>query len=1747
MCFSLSLNIHGEDEKIDSYTVSIPSGVSLSKDNTSNTLNISGNLDSYNTLSINISSSNGYKLKHKTTDSYSIAYTLNKTSIYVESNDSSKDFSENISVSANTSNIKAGKYSDTLTFTISANPKTVTVNFHNNDGSDTVTSKDLLPNTAYGSLPTLVREDYIFNGWYYLVNDVKVFISEDDTFNPKFTEYYADWIEDESKATLISGSNFNKLLDQTITSIVFTNSAMPNDINDYSDVSLKQDGSVLAYKDETILKISPKKEGTTIYANKDCSTMFKNAFASSITFDNFNTSKVTNMAEMFYSCSNIKKINVTNFDTSNVTNMNHMFDTCDLLSSLDLSSFDTSKLTFFEDMLDYCLSLKEIKVGEKWNKNIEFPYLTSSNGKWYKDGVAYNYDEIPSGKGAYTSNRCLTLLSGRKFQSAIASLLTNATSITFSSDAMPNNIANKVDVSADLNGSIYAYLSNNELIIAPDQKASLIYANSDCSYMFSGLEVNKIVFDNFHTSKAINMYGMFYEIENIKTIDLSDFDTTSVTDMGQMFYASSFETIDISGLDTSNVTSMREMFSVARSLKEIDLQYFDLSKVNDYYNMFSGCDSLSKIQTGENWNKDIEFAHSGISSSGKWYFESSLSYAEYNKIPQGENTYYAFAPTRITIENDALKLALAKAYSAHKDINELRFAYGPLPFYIKKEETYPASKDGKLVVYVEDNAVIVTPKEGHTFIEGSTNSSGLFAYDKDNTTIADTNETYDVLDTSKLETIDLTNFYSSNITDMSLFFSGCSSLKTLNMPNITCEKATTLEKMFEYCSNLTLLNLQKLNTSNVTNMSRMFYDCSSISYLDLADFNTKNVTDMYGMFYGCDNLETIDLSGFDTDKVTDMSFMFKGCVKLKSINVSNFLTSKVEDMESMFQDCTSLKSINVSSFDTHNVTDMKSMFEGCTSLETIYDDGGFFAKTNVGSDMFKDCTKLVGGGPTVYNASKVNEEYAKVGTYQQEGYFTNDSKTDIYFFYDDDQILVKSYNVNKAYDVLPDELDKDGYKFIGWYYLDNNQKVYISNTDIYDGKITKVYAHYIPASEKIISGEEFRKLITDDVTSIEFVSSAMPSTITTYTDISLDKDGSVLAYEDGSVLKISPKYDDVVICANEDVTNMFNTKDISKANLTSIKFDNFNTSNVKNMSYMFANCSSLKEVSLESFDTSKVTSMNYMFYNCSSLTSIDLSGLNTSSLKLMNYMFHGCSSLANINLKGIDISHVEEMYHLFYYCSSLTSIDLDGLNFSNVKYMMNMFRFCNSLTSVDFSKAIPSNNLYDIDSMFSDCKSLTYININNFKTSKLTFLGNLFSDCNSLETIDLSNLDFNHVTKTQYMFYNCKNLKTIYMNNLNKSIINNSDGMFMHCDKLVGGLGTKFDSSKIDITYANIDGGTSNPGYFNNYFNLTFDYDDGTSNIVTKRVSLGETYSDFIPDTNRDGYKFLGWYYLDGDNQKVFIDTSAIYKGEATSFKAEWTLSEVTLISGANFKNTIPSNAASIEFTSEAMPSDVTSYRDLSDEGNGLLLGYTDGTTYKVSPKYSGVTILANVDCNNMFDSDGASYKLTSISFNNFDTKNVTSMNRMFWYCNYLTSLDLSKFDTSNVSDMSEMFNKCINLTSINLSNFNTTNVKTMMAMFSHCENIEQLDLSSFDTQNLISTQVMFQSCSKLKTIYANNFDTSKIIYSDLMFVACKSLVGENGTTYSDDHANIEYARVDTSDSPGYFTSFNNIQETSNE
>ena len=55
--------------------------------------------------------------------------------------------------------------------------------------------------------------------------------------------------------------------------------------------------------------------------------------------------------------------------------------------------------------------------------------------------------------------------------------------------------------------------------------------------------------------------------------------------------------------------------------------------------------------------------------------------------------------------------------------------------------------------------------------------------------------------------------------------------------------------MFYNCYCLTSLNLSNFNTNNVNNMSYMFSGCSSLTDLNLSNFNTNNVEKMNKMFY----------------------------------------------------------------------------------------------------------------------------------------------------------------------------------------------------------------------------------------------------------------------------------------------------------------------------------------------------------------------------------------------------------------------------------------------------------------------------------------------------------------------------------------------------------------------------------------------------------------------------------------------------------------------------------------------------------------------------------------------------------------------------------------------------------------------------------------------------------------------------------------------------------------------------------
>ena len=69
-----------------------------------------------------------------------------------------------------------------------------------------------------------------------------------------------------------------------------------------------------------------------------------------------------------------------------------------------------------------------------------------------------------------------------------------------------------------------------------------------------------------------------------------------------------------------------------------------------------------------------------------------------------------------------------------------------------------------------------------------------------------------------------------------------------------------------YGSEAETLDLSSFDTSNVTDMSYMF-GSSEAETLDLSSFDTSNVTDMSYMFFNCTVLNELDITGFDTSSV----------------------------------------------------------------------------------------------------------------------------------------------------------------------------------------------------------------------------------------------------------------------------------------------------------------------------------------------------------------------------------------------------------------------------------------------------------------------------------------------------------------------------------------------------------------------------------------------------------------------------------------------------------------------------------------------------------------------------------------------------------------------------------------------------------------------------------------------------------------------------------------------------------------
>ncbi len=371
------------------------------------------------------------------------------------------------------------------------------------------------------------------------------------------------------------------------------------------------------------------------------------------------------------------------------------------------------------------------------------------------------------------------------------------------------------------------------------------------------------------------------------------------------------------------------------------------------------------------------------------------------------------------------------------------------------------------------------------------------------------------------------------------------------------------------------------------------------------------------------------------------------------------------------------------------------------------------------------------------------------------------------------------------------------------------------------------------------------------------------------------------------------------------------------------------------------------------------------------------------------------------------------------------------------------FYYMQNLESITGIEYLNTSEVTNMNYMFLNCLRLTSLDVSHFNTSKVISMARTFSYCTGLTSLDLSSFNTSNVNSMNYMFNGCTNLRTIYVGDgWSTATVSNSTNMFNNCTSLVGGQGTTYnDSNPKDKTYAHIDGGTSNPGYFTDKnapeayacytpsnTTLTFYYDN-------QRASRSGTTYDLNTGTNDTGWDTDG---TKSNVTKVVFDPSFANARPTTTCDWFYNMQKLQTITGMNYLNT------------------------------------------------SEVTNMSYMFLNCI--------KLTSLDVSRFNTSKVIYMTQMFSYCTGLTSLDVSSFNTSNVTNMQNMFSSCTSLMSLDLSSFNTSKVTSMRSMFDGCYNLRTVYVGNgWSTAAVTYSTNMFTNCTSLVGGQGTTYDANHI------------------------------------------------------
>ena len=188
--------------------------------------------------------------------------------------------------------------------------------------------------------------------------------------------------------------------------------------------------------------------------------------------------------------------------------------------------------------------------------------------------------------------------SGYTLQNSLGKATTfQKTTRSYTRDSLPPN-AERVD-DRRTRAVIYVWLEDTDAYWWSD--AATAHLPNFCYALFVGKSSLKTVdLSGFDTSNVTNMSSMFSNCRNLTTLDLSGWDTGNVENMSSMFsQCNNLTTLDVSGWDTGSVTDINHMFEYCGNLTTLDLSGWDTGSVRNMSSMFSYCTGLTTLDLSD--------------------------------------------------------------------------------------------------------------------------------------------------------------------------------------------------------------------------------------------------------------------------------------------------------------------------------------------------------------------------------------------------------------------------------------------------------------------------------------------------------------------------------------------------------------------------------------------------------------------------------------------------------------------------------------------------------------------------------------------------------------------------------------------------------------------------------------------------------------------------------------------------------------------------------------------------------------------------------------------------------------------------------------------------------------------------------------------------------------------------------------------------------------------------------------------